>query len=655
MTLSYRKKIEITPDISLNVTKKGISTSFGVRETSITAEKNGTYFNTGIPGTGIYSKKKTGGRKAKNASPPNSTKTKANTSEAIQGCLILLSIAAIIGLFFFNITAGLVGFTIFFIITAILANSSKKKKVEQFIQSKIDLAKAAIEQATNPIQKTILQSFVSCVELSKKADEKEAIINALQTKLAKKENIILQEQLIQYEAELSNLYKELEKVQFDADKNLSDIEKQQFSKLCDSFENLLECQKTWIITSSNKSTELKFPDSSSVNREVITFDTGVFNYIKSNFDIPMLRDNTGIIYYIYPQFIIKAVSFCDFQIIPKETINIDYSNQHFIEKKKYPSDSEIISYTYQHVDKDGGPDKQFSNNPRYPILIYGKLDISPLDLSFYFSNTKLANLFANALKKYKNISFNENNDETPIFPTTNEITESYFNSINDVVENLVTLFEKLKKDKDFQAAVTSGVKMKLNINGKKCTDFSEQLRIMLLTDLMECYIELNHPIDLNSKEGLGLLLLLARTGGFNKITFSTLNIAVNQSVVILGKNYINQLKDIILSKSTPKVEDKLIISKVLHEYNPDIQKQYLILLYRFISITAKADETVTEAEQKWLNELMKHGAIDDKTPSMEKTNDNDDLSGIALSLIGSLFEGAARLIAENQQSSTSSK
>ena len=306
MPWSYRKKIKIAPDISLNVIKKGTSASFGMRGASTNAEKNGIYLNTGVPGTGIYKRKKINDGIIKDASSVAFTNTKANADEAKAGCLISLSLAAIIGLFFLNIFVGLIGLSIFCIVIAITSYSAEKK-VKKFVQSKIRLAKTAIEQTTNPIQKIILQSFVSCVELSKKADEKEAIINALQKKLEKKENIKLREQLTKYETELSNLYEELEKIQFDADKNLSDIEKQQFLNLCNSFENLLECQKIWIIKSSNK--YAKTPASTSINRKAITFDTGVFNYIKSDFDIPMLRDSAGIIYYIYPQFIIKAISF----------------------------------------------------------------------------------------------------------------------------------------------------------------------------------------------------------------------------------------------------------------------------------------------------------------------------------------------------------
>lgn len=581
----------------------------------------------------------------------NFSNTQTNSSETSQGCLIALEITIVIGLFFYDIVAGLIGIVVFsFIMIISKMSSSREKKVEQSVQSKIELAKSAIPQATDPIQKEILQSYVSCVELSKKADEKEAIITALQAKLAKKEKAELREQLTQYETELLDLQNELEKVQFDADINLSDIDKHQFSKICDSFENLLECQKIWIITSSVRNTQLKSSASTSVNRKVVTFDMGVFNYIKSAFDIPILRDEGGVTYYIYPQFIIKAISFCDFQVFSKETVRIDYSNQRFIEDETPPSESEIVDYTYQYVNKNGGPDKRFSYNPRFPVVMYGKLEISPLNLCFHFSNAKSAKQFADTFNRNQDISISENYAETLTFPTTNEITETYFNSINGVVEKLVALFEILKIDKDFQAVVAEGVKMHLNINGEDRTDFSEQLRTMLLMDMTKCYIELNHPIDLDSKEGIGLLLLLARTGGLDKVTFSALNIVANRSLVISSEDYINQFKNAIVSKSIPEVEENFIISRVLHEYNPDIQKQYLILLYRFISITAKADGIVTETEQKWLSELLK---LSDGLPLLNNLNEVIEYNDVDLSRRDPLFEKAAYLIVTTQQGSTS--
>lgn len=35
-----------------------------------------------------------------------------------------------------------------------------------------------------------------------------------------------------------------------------------------------------------------------------------------------------------------------------------------------PWDGTVVDYTYKYVNKNGGPDRRFSNNPRYPIMSY---------------------------------------------------------------------------------------------------------------------------------------------------------------------------------------------------------------------------------------------------------------------------------------------
>jgi hypothetical protein len=58
MSWSYRKRIKIIPGVYLNLSKSGISTSIGVKGANVTFSKEGTYLNTGIPGTGIYNRSK---------------------------------------------------------------------------------------------------------------------------------------------------------------------------------------------------------------------------------------------------------------------------------------------------------------------------------------------------------------------------------------------------------------------------------------------------------------------------------------------------------------------------------------------------------------------------------------------------------------------
>lgn len=71
MAWNYRKRIKIAPGINLNLSKGGVSTSIGAKGAKITIGKNGTYLNTSIPGTGLYSRTKLSG---------NSTSLSSNSS-----------------------------------------------------------------------------------------------------------------------------------------------------------------------------------------------------------------------------------------------------------------------------------------------------------------------------------------------------------------------------------------------------------------------------------------------------------------------------------------------------------------------------------------------------------------------------------------------
>lgn len=56
MALRFRKSIKLAPGIRMNFSGGGVSWSLGPRGASVGIGKRGTYLNTGIPGTGFYSR-----------------------------------------------------------------------------------------------------------------------------------------------------------------------------------------------------------------------------------------------------------------------------------------------------------------------------------------------------------------------------------------------------------------------------------------------------------------------------------------------------------------------------------------------------------------------------------------------------------------------
>ncbi len=53
MTLRFRRSFKVLPGIRLNLSKRGVSTSIGVRGAHVTLGRTGVRTTVGIPGTGL--------------------------------------------------------------------------------------------------------------------------------------------------------------------------------------------------------------------------------------------------------------------------------------------------------------------------------------------------------------------------------------------------------------------------------------------------------------------------------------------------------------------------------------------------------------------------------------------------------------------------
>lgn len=82
----FKKYITIFPGVRLNISKSGISFTFGTKGASVNMAKDGAYLNTDIPGTGVYNRKKIYSVKdncGNNLHNSKSSKNKDNSSEPI--------------------------------------------------------------------------------------------------------------------------------------------------------------------------------------------------------------------------------------------------------------------------------------------------------------------------------------------------------------------------------------------------------------------------------------------------------------------------------------------------------------------------------------------------------------------------------------------
>ena len=112
----------------------------------------------------------------------------------------------------------------------------------------------------------------------------------------------------------------------------------------------------------------------------------------------------------------------------------------FIEDEGKPFDGTVIDYTWRYVNKSGGPDLRFSNNPRIPIMKYTYMDFSStngLNEKFMLSKADVGDSFINELERLQNKEFKDNYDDFEnSYNTDNSLHDNKtdFDKINDVIK-----------------------------------------------------------------------------------------------------------------------------------------------------------------------------------------------------------------------------
>ena len=144
-----------------------------------------------------------------------------------------------------------------------------------------------------------------------------------------------------------------------------------------SIKEVFSNKKVWRINTSTRVNDIKYNSGAgnTVTRETISLSKRLPWYIKSNISVYCLTLKKEKIYLMPDRIIISkgvnGISGCSYK-------NLDFflSTINFIENQLVPRDAQIVSYTWQYVNKNGGPDKRFSNNRQLPICKYGSISIT---------------------------------------------------------------------------------------------------------------------------------------------------------------------------------------------------------------------------------------------------------------------------------------
>jgi len=374
MAWRYRKRIKIIPGVHLNLSRSGITTSVGVRGASVTLGKNGSYLNTGIPGTGIYQRQKLSGSNFNKPSTLNLTPHEINGSE-------------------------------------------------------IDIVSSDIQEITSQdmqgIKKAIIMAGNQRSELKKDLVNLRSKHRLYQLKLAfsylllyglfiKSISTNIKEDITNQKKAIHRLQLEIEKCYVNLDIDLDEEFEKTFSKLLDDFNNLCTSNKIWDVTSEQQQNRAITRSSAGtlVKKKEVRFSLKKLDFIKCRFDAMVFENANGADLYFYPNFIVMYSNPTKFAIIGIDELEFDTSFVRFTETGSIPKDSKIMHYTWAKVNKNGSPDKRFKGNYQIPVVKYGEFTLQTktgLHEEYEFSNYELSSAFGNEFIQYQQMIKNHSN------------------------------------------------------------------------------------------------------------------------------------------------------------------------------------------------------------------------------------------------------
>lgn len=601
--MAWINRTEIAPGIYLDLSKVGVSPTIGVRGSSLT--RNGQYVNTGIPGTGFYERTKLVHTHQAHAPLSNAS---ADPQTAHANTLVV-AIAMAIGVFCislaFSFLEGCIVWAVFVVLLIFVAVISgmagdKSKEVDPSLW--IYKAKATLPKLQGETQE-VLKNFIGCYELARQIEYETKVVNALEDKMRGASNAKLEQLLWEHQSKLEELNRQLADVQMDVDAPLTDEEKEAYGKLCDAFEQVMHSAYAWFIAPSNYGSPTEPHAQTIGKRRQASAYVGVFDYLKSDFDVPVL-DTGDTQYYIYPKFVIKASNVCEFEVYPLTPSAITASIVKHAEAEVKPLDAHSTEEAWLYANGDGSPDKRHTNNKLVPVYQYGciNFDLGSTQSRFMFSNGEASERFAEALDFYvgkPNASSSSSEEDAMALEKANG---SFYPAMEKAATNLYLHVKSMNGMEDVIEAMNK--QHCLAVADDLPFTVNHRLALAAFADAWKCYKGLGHQIDYSKPEIIALSIFCAELGSEDALSVVSSEQLMRSQGIAATKGFIKVMED---SFDTNFPDDKFFVIEILRAngIDEDVINKYAVLLYRFASILAKADGNVDEKETAWLANMVK--------------------------------------------------
>lgn len=175
------------------------------------------------------------------------------------------------------------------------------------------------------------------------------------------------------------------------------------------------------------------------------------------------------------------------------------------------------------------------------------------------------------------------------------ITREYYAKIDERSDAILDFFQ----NKIANQEVRDALKGIITIEGYRGDD---DLMLCLLMDIVHCFDGLDHPTNLSTCDGIALLNIMTKVYRPDyHMSFEELSVVpsfiINLDAMVIYIFACIEATDIMKSQS--------IVSALLQKVNPEADKEYRILLYRFCEAVSEVDGIISISECEFLMNILR--------------------------------------------------
>jgi hypothetical protein len=384
MGLRFRQSINLLPGLRVNFGLRGISVTVGPRGANLNVGTRGTYLNLGLPGTGIgYRGRLDKIRSLESSRPtarPDPEPQPQNNPDIFNRHPPYVDVAPHV-IEFKSVDVASLGSES---LERVSALCEKLQRQRHTLSLEITQAEKDVLRAARMSRRFgWLRRWIAPTSFNLFQEYHDDCLNRLDALKEIKQSLVL-----------------------DVEFSISDGAKKAFLRITEAFDRVSRSVRIWDITTAQAVDRYRTRSaaSQSFDTQVVSFDRTYDSLMATEFKPPRFINANGADLMLYPAFVMAQIGE-RVALLDIRQVEIAIEPTRFVvHDGNVPSDSMVVDSTWQYVNKDGGPDRRFSNNPTIPIAKYCSIFFrgEGLNEAWMISNAEAGIEFGEAIRKYKN-------------------------------------------------------------------------------------------------------------------------------------------------------------------------------------------------------------------------------------------------------------